>query len=381
MILRNTEVTEWEALKKWSIEYLSAIDGKYLVSSSPRPTFFFFNEKKPLATIIDERLWKRHNRTRISLHEFWKQVKEGKEYLYFSGGYENFPRSLITDVEPNDFLAVNNDGKDIMIWLGGKDVTAQTHYDHSHNMYAQIFGTKTFILSPPSEFPKLYVHPFSHPSARQSQVNFEHPLNYPKFHGVKAFEVRSFCILLNQIRQISFQEMFSIFLHFGFIELLQQVRGNFKYPSQKSISVNVWCNSLEDSILEKLEALPIPFEEEWNNEERIVMWKYYANSLISAFTTQPNEFISVLKDRWSSVFGLTLEPKWRAMCEAEPPIFDHSKFTNGTKKVLEVLSLLQMQVPNFWKEIGEIVLSDYLEIWTEYFTGISDVNSFIQNCM
>ncbi len=32
------------------------------------------------------------------------------------------------------------------LWMGSNKVTAQTHFDESHNFFVQIFGKKTFIL-------------------------------------------------------------------------------------------------------------------------------------------------------------------------------------------------------------------------------------------
>jgi ribosomal protein L16 Arg81 hydroxylase len=75
--------------------------------------------------------------------------------------------------------------------MGGKGVTAQTHYDSLHNLYVQLYGHKTFVLSPPYAVEKLYLYPSLHPSFRQSQVDFEHPDHglFPNFHDVPAVVV------------------------------------------------------------------------------------------------------------------------------------------------------------------------------------------------
>jgi len=78
-----------------------------------------------------------------------------------------------------------------MIWIGGSGVTAQTHYDSPHNLYVQIYGHKTFILSPPRISSKIYLYPSRHPSYRQSQVNFDNPdiKLFPEFKNIPAIQV------------------------------------------------------------------------------------------------------------------------------------------------------------------------------------------------
>jgi len=40
--------------------------------------------------------------------------------------------------------------------LGSQGVVAQTHFDEAPNFATQVIGHKRWILSPPSEAPKLY---------------------------------------------------------------------------------------------------------------------------------------------------------------------------------------------------------------------------------
>ena len=54
-------------------------------------------------------------------------------------------------------------------WLGSRGVLATPHYDPSHNMVVQIFGSKIWLLWPPELLPALRLHPASHPSRRQTR--------------------------------------------------------------------------------------------------------------------------------------------------------------------------------------------------------------------
>ena len=55
------------------------------------------------------------------------------------------------------------------VWIGGAGSTTQCHYDVSHNMFAQLDGTKRFRLWPPDRHGELWVFPDAHPRARKAQ--------------------------------------------------------------------------------------------------------------------------------------------------------------------------------------------------------------------
>jgi hypothetical protein len=80
------------------------------------------------------------------------------------------------------------------VWIGAAGSTTHTHYDISENFYAQIYGVKRFVLFPPEETENLYLYPFLHPGAQQSQVSFDSPDYelFPRFKQATAVEVCRF---------------------------------------------------------------------------------------------------------------------------------------------------------------------------------------------
>ena len=50
--------------------------------------------------------------------------------------------------------------------MGYDGTTAHTHYDIFNNFNVQLYGRKRFILTPPSEWDKLYPYPRHHPSCK-----------------------------------------------------------------------------------------------------------------------------------------------------------------------------------------------------------------------
>ena len=65
------------------------------------------------------------------------------------------------------------------IWIGGAGSTTQCHYDVSHNMFAQLDGTKRFRLWPPDRHGELRVFPDAHPRARKAQRYIPDALSGP----------------------------------------------------------------------------------------------------------------------------------------------------------------------------------------------------------
>jgi len=75
--------------------------------------------------------------------------------------------------------------------MGTEGVTAATHFDENYNFFIQVHGNKTFYLSQPSVHWNLYVSPYVHPMARQSQVDLEgiKSDNFPKFKDIPTYKV------------------------------------------------------------------------------------------------------------------------------------------------------------------------------------------------
>mmetsp|Transcript_4667 Transcript_4667/g.9703 ORF Transcript_4667/g.9703 Transcript_4667/m.9703 type:complete len:519 (+) Transcript_4667:32-1588(+) len=59
-----------------------------------------------------------------------------------------------------------------MLWMSHPGVTAQTHYDKSHNWFLQLFGTKKIRLFPPSYGRYMYSYPSVHAGRKMSQIPF-----------------------------------------------------------------------------------------------------------------------------------------------------------------------------------------------------------------
>eukprot|EP01118_Nematostelium_gracile_P001414 TRINITY_DN11445_c0_g1_i1.p1 TRINITY_DN11445_c0_g1~~TRINITY_DN11445_c0_g1_i1.p1 ORF type:complete len:418 (-),score=99.69 TRINITY_DN11445_c0_g1_i1:7-1224(-) len=123
---------------------------------------------------------------------YFKTFQEGKKAMYFMMNMKYATPSMRGDVIYSTFSVPYAPPMEVNLWMGTPRVTTPAHYDMVHNFYAQIAGKKRFILFDASEADKLYTFPALHPSARQSQINFNDPScysKYPNFKNIKVQEV------------------------------------------------------------------------------------------------------------------------------------------------------------------------------------------------
>jgi hypothetical protein len=58
-----------------------------------------------------------------------------------------------------------------LVWVGPRGARTHLHYDAAFNVYSQVYGQKSFLLFPAASWDAMYLYPFIHPGAKQSQVN------------------------------------------------------------------------------------------------------------------------------------------------------------------------------------------------------------------
>ncbi|KAI3996992.1 hypothetical protein MKX01_021268 [Papaver californicum] len=74
--------------------------------------------------------------------------------------------SLSSDVETHATEALGCHPEAVNLWIGNHLSTTSFHKDHYENLYAVITGEKHFLLLPPTDVHRLYVH--NYPAARYS---------------------------------------------------------------------------------------------------------------------------------------------------------------------------------------------------------------------
>ena len=119
--------------------------------------------------------------TTISAKQFFDS--HTSSFLYYTSPVEKLPAQLSSELAKT-FRSFSFDGIDLVrikeeqstyrsqstLWLGTRGVTANCHFDRSHNFFVQLSGQKRWILYPPTDWNSFYLYPSFHPSYHQSQV-------------------------------------------------------------------------------------------------------------------------------------------------------------------------------------------------------------------
>ena len=173
----NTTVSPRQLLD--AAKQLNGTDGNLLggaVEMSPSPEVVYSDMSKPLAKVKrlqgTNRQGKRvFNQTAEWLLDRFADPTEALWYYHSSPAgtlLTNAMRRLLRTeafrVDPGVDAHVHTSEN---VWLGARGVTAASHYDSSVNLYVQLHGAKTFILSSASTAAQEYS--YLHPRFRRSQ--------------------------------------------------------------------------------------------------------------------------------------------------------------------------------------------------------------------
>ena len=189
VVLKNTVVQQWEALGKWTPEYLAERIGELRGVYSNDNRWFgpYYDDSKPMAKYCP-----RINTYKMDLvlpgYEFAKLLfkPDHGKHVYFTGDIDSLGLWAFDEVQPiGELLSLNPKHSSVNVWIGQPNVIAHCHYDGYHNFYAQLYGRKKFKLYPPTTWPGLYPYPFLHPSHAQAQVNLSHAASRRRFRGVE----------------------------------------------------------------------------------------------------------------------------------------------------------------------------------------------------
>jgi hypoxia-inducible factor 1-alpha inhibitor (HIF hydroxylase) len=295
VILTNSAVHRWPALKKWTPQYLAANSRNLpLEFKSASDPVFIYSQRKPLNRVDGFEFSRPFNFTHLDLETFWNRVSgqqddipEHEKYLYFTGcltrsqdELKDLP-GLIRDITPFHHFSVEKGEHDMNLWLGSPGVVAHTHHDEVPNWAAQVYGHKRWILSPPSEAWKIYPYPYLHSFRSQSQIDFktresidgraratgklpeldDNDHLFPDFVNVTAYEA-----LLSP----------------GEIMYIPPFWFHRVVTEDTSIAVNTWSNIPGGNPHNAMEKLPLPFEDDWDLARKSTGLRVFATILGSA---------------------------------------------------------------------------------------------------
>jgi len=301
----------------------------------------------------------------MTIAEFWHQVYNGTPgiYLYFSAtvrDLEEVEKDIPKDF--TDWLAASDMDVDANVWMGHGGITAGTHYDASPNFFVQFFGRKTFILSPPSEHFKIHVHPYLHPRARQSQIDFLNPdLNkFPTFTPVEGYEA---------------------ILEPGDVLYIPNSWFHRVTAIDVSISMNVWCTTPDTLLDGEFRRSQKELLKGWKNSQGDHMQTFtqYIRQLIDAIKGKDGEwkpFVSkMIATRYLPIFGPAQLNKFECGTSNLEDLKDQQKILH----YIETGASIVKKDPSVG--IQETILLDFIEESATYLWSIANLNYYLQTCL
>lgn len=253
LIIRNSFIKEWPALRKWSPEYLSSKEKtiKGIYSNDNKWFGPYYDRSKPLNDYTS-RINDYSTDLTLPTHEFTSLLSnpDPNQYIYYTASIDQFGEWALDDIMPYaDLLTPNPSHSSINVWIGQPGVTAHCHYDGYHNFYAQLYGTKRFVLFSPTSYTGLYPYPFLHPSHAQAQVNLSDPSHVELYPSVK--DLVSYVAVLHPGDLLYVPPLW--FHHVEAIDV--------------SMSVNVWTDTQQTVIMDQVFNTPLPILEiRWNGD-------------------------------------------------------------------------------------------------------------------
>jgi hypothetical protein len=323
VVLRNTFVANWPALKKWNPAVLSQRSGPdvFQFKTIKDNNVYLYSQPKPLNKLSELGFQEPNGVSSRTMKQFWSHASTmdnftnsadpasrlGQNWLYYTGilirsndDKQEFP-ALLAELPNLKSFVVNEDFYAIHLWLGSRGLTAQTHYDEAPNFATQVYGHKRWILSPPryetflscvywgylyisltfwliSEASKFYSYPFSHPFRSQSQVDFAttsaSSIDYRSRRASSSTEAlpADFALFGNITA-------YEVLLGPGDVLYIPPMWYHRVVTEDVSIMINAWTDPPEGDPHERLIHLPIPIEEDWTLEQKAAGLLWFFRSI------------------------------------------------------------------------------------------------------
>eukprot|EP01122_Echinamoeba_exundans_P014173 TRINITY_DN6366_c0_g1_i2.p1 TRINITY_DN6366_c0_g1~~TRINITY_DN6366_c0_g1_i2.p1 ORF type:complete len:516 (+),score=74.58 TRINITY_DN6366_c0_g1_i2:36-1583(+) len=407
VVLRNTFVSQWPAIKRLNEATLIQRSGDKLFDFKilQNDKIFVYSQPKQLDQLPELNFREPFNLTYKTVKQFWEHSKtadtpnnDQKSWLYFTGCLERsedelkeFPALLNELPNLRGFIA-NDKFFATNLWLGSRGVTAQTHYDQAPNFAAQVYGHKRWILSPPSEAPKMYGYPWLHPFRSQSQVDFASP-------SVRSIDYRA---RKGGIVAPTTGDDFPLFGNITAVEALMEPGDVLYIPplwyhrvvtEDASIAINSWTDPPEGDPFARLTKLPIPAEEDWNQQQLTASLLRFFREISRRFPhldfpgapANTEWTFALLKQQYSTLWKNNIIPFGEGMSKkisctlGDEKLLEPIQAKFGSRDYIsEVVAALES-----YQDIHtqRLEFAAYIEKVTEFLLGVEHVYSFIVDCL
>ncbi len=162
-----------------------------------------------------------------------------------------------------------------------------------HNVYTQVVGYKRFILFPPEDTFNLYTFTHLHPSARQTQVDFNNDTmwsRFPNFARVQAREVVLGPGDVLYIPPFTFHQ----------VAVVSAPGSDLREAVSVSVSVHTTCPEVDvrSNLIDLSLRLPVPHS--WSKENRVcALFWHFAGGVFASAEERTSFVKSVLESSFS----------------------------------------------------------------------------------
>jgi hypothetical protein len=174
-------VAHWPATSLWSSEYFNAKYGQVVVSISTSKDGVYSGDPELGFKFYEE----------MCVSDFFKRMSESgdnsRHYYWQQQHFDERFSALERDIMIPPFAGSVSAAPHL--WIGPAGAVSPLHYDSVDNLFAQIRGSKAFIVFDPAQSDYLYSHPQESQTPHISRVNPEHPslTLFPKFAFAEPF--------------------------------------------------------------------------------------------------------------------------------------------------------------------------------------------------
>ena len=195
VVLKNSTVSVWPALEKWTDDYLQKHLTNFSILQSVKCSNSFLTFDPDSRVPLKLNISIPFVTANMTKEEFFSCLHEecidGYKGHYYFG---EVPDQLKEDMKNDRFLYLTDKdyktGKQF-IWVSSAGMITHGHFDQDYNFFVQISGLKRFTLWSPAQHESLYVYPRVHPMWHKSRVNFREidPQRFPLFLKSQALQV------------------------------------------------------------------------------------------------------------------------------------------------------------------------------------------------
>ena len=399
VLMRNSVVSRWKALKKWTPEYFrNSVPSWKNISRAKKlkRAFLNFEPNTPMEKVTPWDFWEnRESREEypMSMAKWFDHASNTTDdYRWFFA--EEVPAELLRDLSPRHQLKLASQTWVYFgVWMGEGGATTAAHWDMDDNFYVQFYGRKRFLLFPPSDYKRWKSYPRISPNHKQVQMRVDDPSRYsyrlvPDSQLPAAYEAILYPGDMLYIPAYWYHHVEAMVSPAGTSD-----SGRTTETEHLSISANFWSTRSMPFLIANQE--PMPFDDDFDADESAAIRSQYPVNYKPKDLLQTSRliFLSVVADslfargsvaaiarqlcflRYVDLFGPA--PISTTMC---PPPLSASQVKHVRQLIRPHTKVVLTGLRDLVRGAAETEFLNMIELSLEEAVPTADVYAFMYNC-